>query len=270
MNFVALGTDQYFQLMKTFTSLLLGVVFGISQMLHAQTDSLRIFYDATKGGAVCSPSGAAKMYFHSGAGLEPASYWDAVVGDWGQDNGIGQMSATGTTDLWKKVIHLYDYYSLDPQNDTIFNIAVTFRNENATMIGRDYSCNDIYFKGLDTPLPFAEQGTGGPFDGVTLEWVNPVGISTPHENMMQIFPNPATSGGSLLIKQTMMGQVKANLININGQMIMPLALTRLHGSNYYQIKLHNSNGAAVAPGLYFIILQSQSEKQIAKLMVTAR
>lgn len=255
--------------MKKNLTLLVIIAIYSSSTLQSQSDSLRIIYDATKGGTQCTPTGATKMYMHSGAGLDTASHWDIVVGDWGIDNGIGQMGATGTTDLWKKTIHLYNYYSVNPANDTIFNIAATFRNHNASLEGRDYSCNDIYFKGLNSPFPFAEQGNGGLFDGISLEWVNPVGGEDILEKLpFMMYPNPVKSGSMVSISVPSNSINRLTLYDISGKEIKKVSLEHLQLNSIFYLVAADSKGINLQPGIYLLSLSSSATVSTVKLIVS--
>lgn len=64
-------------------------------------------------------AGATKVYFHSGVSTNPnnALTFSKVVGNWGQDDGIGEMTNIGTN-LWQIVLpSLRSYYNVDSEND---------------------------------------------------------------------------------------------------------------------------------------------------------
>ena len=96
-----------------------------------------------------SLEGASKVYFHSAAITEsPTSEtWGTTVGNWGQDDGVGQMVATGNPNEWSITLTPETYYfpgGIDP-NENIFRIAMVFRNADGTIQQKDInSDNDIY------------------------------------------------------------------------------------------------------------------------------
>jgi len=64
---------------------------GLSTLGFAQ--NLTITYDASQSGADCQPLGQSTMYMWSGAGTSsPTAGWEHVVRNWGQNDGIGQMT----------------------------------------------------------------------------------------------------------------------------------------------------------------------------------
>lgn len=128
---------------------------GVS--VSPQGDSLTIIYDATQGqsGLV----GATSVYMHSSFEFAPFSGsvipW---VGNWGQDDGIGQMTPLGNN-LWKITINVYDYYNV-PADSLVNGLFMVFRNADGTQTGKDDAGNDIFLN-LTTDPPSSA------FDGVT-------------------------------------------------------------------------------------------------------
>ncbi len=103
---------------------------------------LVIQYDATQG--VTGLQGASKVYMHSGitdTNTVGASQTH-IVGNWGQDDGIGQMTSLGN-DQWELMIDLNEYYGVN-SDSTVKYIAMIFRNEDGTSTGKDNSNQYIY------------------------------------------------------------------------------------------------------------------------------
>ena len=106
-------------------------------------DEIRIIYDATKG--TTGLAGAAKVYMHSGVILDsPAgTSWQNVVGNWGQDNGIGQMTkVTGETDKWEITLSPREYFNIP--SAPIFRIGMVFRNADGSKEGKTDANTDIF------------------------------------------------------------------------------------------------------------------------------
>ncbi|MEM1326314.1 MAG: alpha-amylase family glycosyl hydrolase [Bacteroidota bacterium] len=86
--------------------------------------------------AACTPlAGESKVYFHSGVSLTesvPTSF-DRVVGNWGQDDGVGEMTQDAVDpNLWTITLtSLNDYYGVDVTED-IFGWNYLFRSANGT------------------------------------------------------------------------------------------------------------------------------------------
>lgn len=139
------------------TALCPGESLDLSVNLQAVGDSLQITYDATQG--VSGLSGASKVYFHSGAELMPFAGWQYPVGDWGQDNGVGEMSSIGN-DLWQITIHPENYYGL-PANSSINGIFMVFRNADGSQTGKDNSDNDIFLNMTTNPPSSSFGGISG-------------------------------------------------------------------------------------------------------------
>ena len=123
------------------------------------SDSLVITYDATKG--VTKLKGATKVYLHSGVELHKFGGWQYSVGNWGKDDGVGQMKKIGT-DLWQIKIKPQTYYGY-PADSSIYGMFIVFRNQD-TLKGKDDSNNDIYANfTFDPPV--------SSFSGVNIQWI---------------------------------------------------------------------------------------------------
>ncbi|MBP7496235.1 MAG: T9SS type A sorting domain-containing protein [Bacteroidales bacterium] len=118
-------------------------------------DSLKITYDATKG--ITKLKGASKVYMHSGVELHKFGGWQYVVGNWGKDDGVGQMKKAGT-DLWTITIHPQSYFNYS-SDSSIYGLFLVFRNQD-TLKGKDDSDNDIWVNMAVSP-PYSY------FNGVT-------------------------------------------------------------------------------------------------------
>ena len=122
-------------------------------------DSLIITYDATQG--VTSLGGAGIVYMHSGLETAPFAGWEYVVGNWGMNDGIGQMVNIGP-DLWQITIDPYSYYGVPP-GTPLNGIFCVFRNETGMLTGRDDLDDDIYIDlTVDPPV--------SAFGGISATW----------------------------------------------------------------------------------------------------
>ncbi|MFN5386446.1 MAG: PKD domain-containing protein [Bacteroidota bacterium] len=124
-----------------------GITLGGNFPITPDGDSLTIIYNATMGqtGLV----GASKVYFHSGYELVPFGGVVGWVGNWGQDDGLGQMTNMGNN-LWKITINPKTYYDLDT-GVTINGIIFVFRNADGTATGKDNNGNDIFMQYSASP-----------------------------------------------------------------------------------------------------------------------
>jgi hypothetical protein len=103
-------------------------------------DSLTIIYDATQGQTQLV--GANKVYMHSGYQLIPFGPVVGWVGNWGQDDGLGQMTNIGT-DLWKITINIHSYYNIS-SNLAVNALEMVFRNADGTQEGKDDNGANIF------------------------------------------------------------------------------------------------------------------------------
>ena len=242
----------------------------------AQTDSLKITYDATMSGDSCKPLGANKMYMHSGAGTtSPSAAWEYGVGHWGVDDGIGQMKSAGT-DKWTMTIHLYDYYDQAtngpiPANETIYGIGLVFRNEDASLQGKDHICSDIFIRQLNTANPVVENSDGSSFAGVKAEWVGGTGIND-HGSISSVNTYPNPFGNTATITYTL--DAYANDFSVSIYNMMGQEVTRLYSgaqtAGNHSISWDGTNdlGENLESGVYFFKLNDGNGQFTKKLMLT--
>ncbi len=105
---------------------------AISPLTPDRNQSFTITFDAT-GTAL---EGATKVYWHSGIATDGinSGTFNVSVGDWGQDNGVGQMTKkAGTPDTWEITIAAaQSYYNLSATDDA-FGLNFLFRSADGTI-----------------------------------------------------------------------------------------------------------------------------------------
>ncbi|MDB4655439.1 T9SS type A sorting domain-containing protein [Flavobacteriales bacterium] len=106
----------------------------------ASEDSLRIVYDATQG--VSALVGASEVYFHSGIQSVPFGGFEYTIGNWGADDGVGEMTSLGN-DLWEIVIQVPSYYGY-PNGTNVIGLLMVFRNGDGTLEGKNDDNENIF------------------------------------------------------------------------------------------------------------------------------
>lgn len=143
--------------MKKIVTLLMTVFIGHSLFCQVDTEpaltsadqEIKIIYDATLGSS--SLEGASKVYMHAGVILdsESGTSWQKVVGNWGEDDGIGEMTMiAGETDKWEITISPRTYF--DVPSNPIYRIGMVFRNADGSKEGKSDSNSDIFIDLLQT------------------------------------------------------------------------------------------------------------------------
>ncbi len=125
--------------------------FGFAQVTSEPSfptadNEIRIIYNATLG--TTGLVGATKVYMHSGVILDSptGTSWQNVVGNWGQDDGIGLMTkVAGETDKWEITLTPRNYFNLDV-NQAVYRIGMVFRNPDGTQEGKTDSNTDIFLE----------------------------------------------------------------------------------------------------------------------------
>jgi 1,4-alpha-glucan branching enzyme len=120
-----------------------GQIVKLNPAVVSAKDSVEIIFDATQGtrGLV----GASSVYIHTGIILSSSNGtdWQNVVGNWGQDDGIGKMTKVANeTDKWsfKLKPSIRDYYKV-AANTTVFRLSMVFRNPAGTLEGKGTAGN---------------------------------------------------------------------------------------------------------------------------------
>jgi len=86
----------------------------------------------------------AKVYMHSGAGDDSNAFGFSVIGNWGQDDGVGQMTSVGGG-IYTITLTPSTYYNLTAQQQAnVTQLGLVFRNEDGTQELKDNGCSDFF------------------------------------------------------------------------------------------------------------------------------
>ncbi|WP_417859922.1 alpha-amylase family glycosyl hydrolase [Winogradskyella sediminis] len=86
-----------------------------------------------------------KVYMHSGIGNNSDAFGYGVVGNWGFDDGVGEMTNNGDG-TFSITITPQTYYGItQTQADSATQIGMVFRNENGSQELKDDGCNDFIY-----------------------------------------------------------------------------------------------------------------------------
>lgn len=241
--------------------LLLAAVLFISSMAFGQTRKIKITYDGTKGGDGCKMAGATEAYLHSGVGVtDETSAWEFVVGNWGMDDGVGQMMADpgGAADQWEIVIDFDDYY-VDAgmtEGATVYGIGFVVRSGDGSIEGKDPSCSDIFIRGLNTADPYVEDAAAMPFDGATVTFLDPastydldgLGLAS-----FTSYPNPFSEQTTITYDiADGAKQVNLTILDMMGRTIKTVVNERQSvGQHNVVWNGENAQGQRVSAGTYF-------------------
>ena len=121
-----------------------GQIVSLSPSNAGPEDSAILTFDATEGNGELA--GADKVYLHHGVVIDgpTGTAWNYVIGNWGQDDGVGQMEPVpGEPDKWQIEFtpSIREYFGV-PANEDIFRISAVFRsadgNTKGTIAPGDY------------------------------------------------------------------------------------------------------------------------------------
>ena len=85
-----------------------------------------------------------KVYLHSGVGDDSDPWGFNVIGNWGQDDGVGEMTDNGDG-TWSITFIPEQYYNLTPsQASTVTKMGLVFRSEDGSQELKDNGCTDFF------------------------------------------------------------------------------------------------------------------------------
>ena len=85
-----------------------------------------------------------KVYLHSGVGDDSDPWGYNVVGNWGMDDGVGEMNDNGDG-TWSITFVPAEYYNLTPsQVSTVTKMGLVFRSEDGSQELKDNGCSDFF------------------------------------------------------------------------------------------------------------------------------
>ena len=107
--------------------------------------SVTITIDINSNDTNCnSISNPDSVYMHAGIGDDSSPWGYSVIGNWGQDDGVGQMSDNGDG-TWSITIVPEDYFGLNTsQASSATSMGMVFRNEDGTQELKDQGCSDFF------------------------------------------------------------------------------------------------------------------------------
>lgn len=122
-----------------------GGIVTLDPAVPTADEQVTITYDATKG--ISGLGAAAKVYMHSGVVLSgpEGTAWNNVVGNWGQDDGVGEMSPVeGEPGKWQITLpSIREYYALEG-GVPVFRLGMVFRSADGTKTGKSETDGDIF------------------------------------------------------------------------------------------------------------------------------
>ena len=140
--------------MKKFTFLFLLFItsIGFSQVTITPNPfdiaaSITISLDASSSATDCNGlNNPTKVYMHSGVGTDADAFNTSVVGNWGLDDGVGEMTLNSSNNLWEITFVPKTYYNLtDVQATSVTAMGIVFRNATGSQELKDNGCKDFIF-----------------------------------------------------------------------------------------------------------------------------
>ncbi|MFN8166516.1 MAG: FlgD immunoglobulin-like domain containing protein [Bacteroidia bacterium] len=251
-------------------TLLLLIALFYAGYLSAQ-DNLTITYNANAG--VSTLQGATKVYLHSGAsdvsGPLDTTAWHYIIGNWGMDDGVGEMVNLGP-DFWSFTMDPFYYYSLasnGPVSGSILRVGLVFRNEDGSHVGLDDNGRAIYIDiSGSSPLVYNTDGT--PYFGVTAGIT--AGITSPSSSAdVTTGPNPMTNYTVFKFDLPEASTTSLSIYDQTGRLVASPFCEKLSaGKNVYTWTGTSSDGSLLSSGVYYYSINSSSLHASGRLIIT--
>lgn len=109
-------------------------------------ESITITLDTNSSATDCNGfSSPTKVYIHSGVGDDSNAFGISVTGNWGQDDGIGEMTNQGGG-IYSITFVPETYYNLtSSQASNVIQMGMVFRNEDGSQEYKANGCQDFIF-----------------------------------------------------------------------------------------------------------------------------
>ena len=230
-----------------------GDIVTVVPEIFGKNDQITITFDARFGGGELF--GADKVYMHSGVVLSDISAptgsdWDNVVGDWGQDNGIGEMTpVAGEDDKWQITLTPASYYSLST-GEIAYWLSMVFRNADGSVQASVEPGNyEGYYVAENSDLFYAVPDTEE--EVVSLE-----------EDLKEgaiLYPNPAVSSVVIMSENPI---TEMQVTDLSGRLIRSV-----NTSSGSRAELDIS---ALPDGWYFVKIKDQNGREFIRKLVVSR
>ena len=219
-------------LLSLFTLSFLNAQVTITPSTFNVTDPITITVNLAQSTCNTIPTTSTKVYMHAGIGDDTNAFGFSVVGNWGQDDGIGLMTNQGSG-IWSITITPSTYFGLNAtQQANATKIGLVLRNAAGTQeMKLAPSCTDFIFN-------------VGTFQ---------VNLTSPVNNSTTII----NSGGNLNITATNTGGNASYNLKANGVSINTNTCTASYSFNHTNITANTSYELVVTQGS-IVLLQENS------------
>ncbi|MGR3811655.1 DUF4961 domain-containing protein [Jiulongibacter sp. NS-SX5] len=175
-----------------------GPVVTVSPEAFQPETEITITFDAKESNPAGTAGlvGASKVYMHAGiiTSSESGTDWQYVIGNWGDDDGLGQMTQVpGEPNKWQITITPKNYFSAVPSNATWFRIGMVFRNADGTREGKGTGATDIFVNFTEGEKPV---------------------LGNEFNSRLKVFPNPTADQIKLETTEEIESWTLANLKGI--------------------------------------------------------
>ncbi|WP_420385769.1 alpha-amylase family glycosyl hydrolase [Roseivirga sp.] len=224
-----------------------GDLISVSPASFDQDTQITITFDARQGDR--GLQGATTVYMHSGVvtDSETGTDWQNVVGNWGQNDGVGQMTQSpDNANQWTITLTPSDYYNLD-QVTAAYRLAMVFRNANGSQKGA----------GIEGTYEWGEVTDNGDifFNFPLIKTVQSIDDELPG---FSYYPNPTQN--LIQFSGEIPGRLKSlNVHDLSGQVVYQRSIS--------DNRLEPIDLSGVDSGLYLIRVVTETKNYTFKVLV---
>jgi hypothetical protein len=261
--------------------LLSTLALGLAAGVQAQGTQLTITLNtATMPNSNCNLAGGVvpnnKVYIHSGictssdndctSGIlcSGSTVWQTVIGNWGQDDGIGLMTSLGNG-IFSINIILESYYNL--QGATPYAMGLVFRSADGGVEGKDAQCSDIFIKGIQS-TPAAVNCDNSPYGAINVTKTILAGLADPsYLGALTVSPNPSVDQVRIAYALRKPAQaLSAQILDAQGRLVADL----FQGRQTPGAQQLTWDGSQAAAGLYTFVLRESGRVLATERIMIAK
>ena len=123
-------------------------------------DTIVIYFNSTEYEGL---QGFEEVYMHAGVTIQGGSSWDYVIGNWGEDDGVGLMTNVSEY-LWSISINPLSYFGYNVSAD-VLGINLVFRNADGSLVAQHPISGEDFYIDLTVNPPVSS------YNAVTTDFI---------------------------------------------------------------------------------------------------
>ncbi|MDN5204652.1 DUF4961 domain-containing protein [Fulvivirgaceae bacterium BMA10] len=207
-------------------------------------NEITITFDATSADAAGTQGllNSDKVYMHAGVITDSpnGTSWTNVIGNWGSDDGVGQMTKVeGETNKWQITLVPRNYFNV-PSNTPIYRLGMVFRNGDGSREGKGKDGTDIF---------------------VDVEQIV-TSIDQQLKHTLNVYPNPSKGRLHISPSREYTGPLQVQLIDLNGKVLKTKVILGRQAKESEVIDVSN-----FVNGIYLLSVMANDKRIVKKVFI---